>query len=384
MVEADAREPLWRVLLFDVTPAVAFLVMGLVDLYAPLTEPYGDAPLSSAVIPIVLASASLLIRRRWPLAALAIAVAVVVIPAMLFSVLLTLWGQFLVWVVAMYSVGRHEPWERAVWAPIISLAGFGVVIVRYPGLHIASDVLIDVVMLLGAWGIGRLIAGSASNRAKAMALELERARAEERAALSERTRIARELHDVVSHSITVIVMQAGGARLAAATDPGAANRALELIENVGRETLHELATMLKVLRNDDAGAAPQPVLANIPTLCARMLQLGMTVDVDVAEGLDHVPPGVQLAAYRIVQEGLTNILKHAGPVPTSVVVSRDQGALEVRVASASGRDDGALGGSELGLVGLRERVDSLGGQLQAGPSGDGYGIRAVLPTAVAT
>jgi len=383
MVEAEAREPLWRVLVFDAAPAVTMLVMGLVDLYAPLTDPYGDAPLHSAVFSIVVASLALLLRRRWPLLALAIAVSAVVIPTLLASVLLTLWGEFLVWVIAIYSVGRHEPWERAVWGPTIALAGFAVVVVRYPGLHIASDIIIDTGMLLAAWGVGRLVASSATNRARALALEVEKARAEERAALSERTRIARELHDVISHSITVIVMQAGGARMAAQTDPAAAGTALGLIETVGRETLHELGTMLTVLREDDPTGAPTPTLAHVATLCERMRALGMAVDVQVQPDMRDVPDEVQLTVYRIVQESLTNILKHAGPVPTSVSVTQREGDVKVEVTSASGRGDASVEGSGLGLVGLRERVDALGGTLIAEPHGAGFTIRASLPRGTA-
>ncbi len=382
MAKMHAREKPWRVLVFDIAPAAGFLSMGLLDLYTGLTIPYGDAPKSSALLSIIVACTALVFRRRWPLAVLIVIVAVVVLPALFTPVLLTLWGQFVTWIFAMYSVGRHETWERAVWAPLIALTGFGAVVAHYPGMHIVTDIIMDAVLLLGAWGIGRVLSTSVANRTHAHALELERARAEERAALSERTRIARELHDVISHSITVIVMQAGGARMASATDPRAATDALAQIETVGREALRELGTMLAVLRDDDGGPAPQPSLADIATLCERMGPLGMSVTVDVSENCEDVSAGVQLTAYRIVQESLTNILKHAGPVDTSVAVTRTNGELEVRVTSASGQHDRELTGSTLGLVGLRERVDAYGGELEAGPSAHGFGIRAVLPTAV--
>jgi signal transduction histidine kinase len=242
-------------------------------------------------------------------------------------------------------------------------------------------------VLLGLWSIGRLAASWSAYRDRTLLLEFERVQAEERAEARERTRIARELHDVIAHTITVIVMQAGGARLASAGDRETAVDALARIEVLGRDSLAELRTLLQVLRDEGAesSTAPQPTLADVPALCGRMRSLGLPVRVRTTGGTDALPPGVQLAAYRIVQEGLTNVLKHAGIVDTQVDLQVGPGTLLVDVANAAGGDSERVPGSGRGLIGLRERVTALGGTLTSEPQQDGgYRLSAMLPVAVGT
>lgn len=192
---------------------------------------------------------------------------------------LTYWGQFMPCLVAMYSAGRHLRWRRAIWAIPMVLVGFAIAAIEYSPLREPGDLLFDIVVLIGLWAVGRLAASWVISRDRALALEFERGQVEERAATSERTRIARELHDLISHTITVIVMQAGGGRLAAATDPGAAVETLSRIEVLGRESLAELRTLLAVLHPDepDGGeTAPQPTLADLSSCaigCARRASL---------------------------------------------------------------------------------------------------------------
>ena len=203
------------------------------------------------------------------------------------------------------------------------------------------------------------------------------------AASDERARIAREMHDVVAHSLSIVVAQADGGRFAAAKDPAAATRALETVAEVGRSALAEMRSLLGVLRDTDTDAdlSPQPSLDDIPALISSVRDGGLEVSF-VTTGTPHpLPIGAGLAAYRIVQEALTNVLKHAGPKVTAYVQFRWLAdALEISVS-----DDGrgaaarpAAGGT--GLAGMRERATLFGGTLSAGPKrGGGYVVRARLP-----
>jgi len=376
----------WRDVLYDVGPAVVLLVVGELDVVFGLSIPYGNAPWWTAVGPVAIACLALLLRRHRPLLALAIVLAVLALPALFWHTELTYWGEFVVILVAMYSTGRHLPWQHGIWAFPLFAAGYGTLLVFYPRMRDPGDVLFNAALVAALWGAGRLSMSWTAARDRALRLEVERVLAEERAEVRERARIARELHDVISHTITVIVMQAGGARLASASDPQVAVGALEGIESLGRDSLAELRTLLAVLRSDDRaeiGTAPQPTIADIPMLCERMGALGLPVTQCIDTGPDPVPPGLQLAAYRIAQEGLTNVLKHAGTVDTVVNVQITTTDLIVSVQNAAGSRLPRMPGAARGLAGLRERVGVLDGTLHAGPAaGGGFDLSARIPLAV--
>lgn len=216
-----------------------------------------------------------------------------------------------------------------------------------------------------------------------LTLDLEQEREEKaRAAVAEeRARIARELHDVVAHAISVIVLQARGGRRSLATDPADARAALDTIEEVGTQALAEMRRLLGMLRRDDAeiARAPQPSLRYLDTLAAQMREAGLPVDLAVEGEPIELPPGVDLSAYRIVQEALTNALKHAGPATARVVVRYGRDDLELEIAD-SGPGAAASNGEGHGLVGMRERVSLYGGRLEAGPrDGGGFAVSARLP-----
>jgi signal transduction histidine kinase len=212
------------------------------------------------------------------------------------------------------------------------------------------------------------------------ALELERVRAgrEHAAVLAERTRIALELHDVVAHDVSVMVVQAGAARRALHRDPDAAVGALGAVETTGREALTELRRLLGILRPDgqDAEHSPQPSLERLDALVARSRDAGLEVDLRVEGEPGPLAPGVDLTAFRLVQEGLTNALEHGGRGEARVTLRWSAERLEVEVAR---RIAGPGGGGEQGLVGMRERVALCGGELRAGPIGRGFVVRARLP-----
>jgi signal transduction histidine kinase len=208
-------------------------------------------------------------------------------------------------------------------------------------------------------------------------------------ALAERHRIARELHDVVAHGLSVMIVQADGALYAEAEHPEAPRQALAAIASTGRESLTEMRRLLGVLRDDPQaiGLAPQPDLASVPALIERFRESGLEIDYHAQDVDSTVPPAVGLAAYRVVQEALTNVLHHAGASHVDVRIGTDAGALAVTVVNEPGiKPAGAAvaGGptSGLGLLGMRERVSLLDGRMVAGPTAEGgFRVEVEIPAA---
>jgi signal transduction histidine kinase len=240
--------------------------------------------------------------------------------------------------------------------------------------------------LLGtlAWLFALLLAhrGRRAAAAEARAVELERDHEQraQAAAAAERRRIARELHDVIAHSVSVMTVQAGAARMQLPSHPDRAMPPLLAVEETGRQALAELRRLLGILRDDAAPAlAPQPGLTDLPTLAEAMHRAGVEVDVKVVGRPRPLPPSLDLTAYRIVQEALTNTLKHAEPARASIVVSYDPDALRLEITD-DGHTSRSAEGSGHGLLGMRERVNLFGGQMDAGPGGDGgYSVSVRLP-----
>ncbi len=203
------------------------------------------------------------------------------------------------------------------------------------------------------------------------------------AAAAERARIAREMHDVVAHTLSVVVAQADGGRFAASTDPEAAGNTLGTIAEVGRSALSEMRALLGLLRDSDEDAAlgPQPSLDDVPTLVAATRAGGLDVSFVTTGTPRPLPIGAGLAVYRIAQEALTNVLKHAGPKPRAFVQLTWEDSAVVLTVSDDGRGAAARDdGDGHGLAGMRERAAVFGGTLSAGPrAGGGYLVRATLP-----
>jgi len=203
----------------------------------------------------------------------------------------------------------------------------------------------------------------------------------------ERSRIARELHDVVAHRVSLMTVQAGAAKTVANTDPAAALLAMQAVEQAGREALDELRHLLDVLRPDSGNTAlgPQPGIADLPRLAAQLDEAGISVKMDVSGIPDGLPARVDLFVYRIVQESLTNVLKHAGDAPLpSVLVTGRAGEIAIEVTD-HGRGATILPGSGHGVIGMRERALLLGGTLDAGPvPNGGWRVKAILPTGGST
>jgi signal transduction histidine kinase len=234
---------------------------------------------------------------------------------------------------------------------------------------------IAVDSLSSRWGAEQALAAQTERT------ELERAR---RAVLEERTRIARELHDVVAHHMSLIAVQAETAPYRLSDLPESARAEFSALSGVAREALGEMRRLLGVLRYDQpAGLAPQPQLSDLPALVDSARRAGVSVELAAPPALGDVPSGVALCAYRIVQESLSNASQHAPGAAVSVSVGHEVGAVLLRVANGPGEAaDPAPGepGSGHGLTGMRERVALLGGSLSAGPSaGGGFVVSAVLP-----
>lgn len=291
--------------------------------------------------------------------------------------------------VAMFTVAAHRGFAWGLAA--LATAELGVVLAAVRYLYAPTSVLPMYSIFLGALWIAGLYVNIrrsylAGLEERAERLERERDAQAQAAAAEERERIAREMHDVVAHSMSVMVVQADGASYAIDHSPANAKRALDTISRTGREALTEMRRLIGVLRGGGPGErlAPQPGMDGLAELLGQMRAAGLPVELavdGVPRPLDH---GVSLATYRIVQEGLTNSFKHAGPEARARVRIRYRAdAVELRIdddgRGAAARADGASAGH--GLVGMRERAAMFGGEVDSGPrAGGGYRVAAVLPT----
>lgn len=250
-----------------------------------------------------------------------------------------------------------------------------------------SNFVFILLVFGGSWFAGFLI-GQRSRQAgelreRAERAERERERLTTEAVAEERARIARELHDVVAHSVSVMVVQAAGVRRLLRGDQEREREALLVVERIGREALTEMRRMLGVMRTEEQGATrtPQPSLEHLERLIERVSQAGLAVDLKVEGEPRPLPAGIDLSAYRIVQEGLTNALKHGTKAPAHVFVRYSELELELEVvddspAASTMSDDGQ------GLAGMRERVAVYGGAFEAGPRPEGgFRVHATLPLA---
>ena len=217
---------------------------------------------------------------------------------------------------------------------------------------------------------------------KAERLERERAERDQRAAAEEQARIARELHDVIAHNVSVMVLQAAGAREVFDADPRRARDALASIETTGREALAELRRLLGVARagEESASVAPQPGLSGLETLVEQVRAAGLAVELVFEGERESIPAGIELSAFRVVQEALTNTLRHAFASRAWVFVRRTDDELELEVLDDGAGPSRTSPGDGRGLVGMRERVGLFGGEFEAGPRRDGgFRIRARFP-----
>jgi len=293
---------------------------------------------------------------------------------------------------AAYSLGAHASLRRGVagllvTAPVVAhMTASGALALALAFSPSAGKVAVALqsLQLLAFWLVGVLVRGrrqAVSMAARSAALQ----RQAEQAAAAERARIARELHDIVAHHLSVVVLHAAGARAAGGADPVT----LAEIEQSGRQALTDTRRLFGVLRDpgEQAGRAPQPGIGELPALAGGLRAAGLEVSLSIDGDHAALPPAVNVSAYRIVQEALTNVLKHAGPARAEVTVGCADGAVTIEVnddgpgntAPPAVKREGEVGGGQ-GLAGMRERVALFGGDLRAGPRpGGGFTVSARLP-----
>jgi len=380
-------------------------------------------PLAVALLFIMAMSAPVAVRRRYPVGAFA---AVVIVGGLEVLWLPRPFGSDLAVIVLLYTVAAYRPRRISALALGVCLAGSVVAILVWAPGHIRDSVwsfagvaAVFAGPSLLAWLLGDSMQWRRGYyrglEERAARLERERDAQAQIAVAAERARIARELHDVVAHHVSVMVVQADGAAFAIETSPEKARQALTAISRTGRQALAEMRRLLGVLRSaDDAGGElePQPGVEQLGGLLEQARASGLPVTFAV-EGVPHpLPAGAALAAYRIVQESLTNARKHGGPSVTAAVTLRfcegqlvikvtddgrrvgavtaaDSGVRAVagRVSAGAGRGAGADPGAEdvggdgqgHGLIGMRERVEVYGGSVSAGPCPGGWRVTATLP-----
>lgn len=342
-----------------------------------------------AAMAAIVAAAALVVRRRYPLTSLWVVLGTTVFVASNDPRL-----TFYACVIAAYSAAAYSQYRvpamlgAALTAAAVNMEadkGIPAVPAQYVPL------LFLVPMVVAADGLRRWKLRVEKSRAQLLEKEREQVEAVRRATEDERARIARDLHDVVTHNVSVMVIQAGAARKVMDTAPDQAHEALLAVESGGRAAMAELRQVMGLLGRDsdhaepgDADLTPQPGLDRLQALVARVRDAGLPVELDITGPVRSLLPGVELAAYRVVQEALTNTMKHASGATATVSV--DYGAEKMRVeivdtggASKAVADTAGIGDGR-GLVGLRERLAVYGGSLQAGRRlTGGYRVEAVIP-----
>ncbi|MEM9891375.1 MAG: sensor histidine kinase [Actinomycetota bacterium] len=372
---------------------VTVLLLTITVAWAVSAQPIGSQrPTDALGIGLILATfAPLPWRRRKPVHVLWLSLAAILVYWVLDYPETSAEAAMLL---AVYSVGAHVDRPRSLWHFWGAYAT--VLLVMLAGIVSTGEDLPVVAIPVNAVILGTLwlLGDGLRNRRKYLeeleekaALNLERHQAEARRAVTEeRTRIARELHDIVAHAMSVMVVQAGAARRVL-DDPDRAAEALQAVEQTGRQSLSEMRTLLSVLRSDEAidgesggpDMAPTPDLDGIDRLVNQVEEAGLPVSVEVTGDARPLAPGLELSAYRVVQESLTNSLKHAGPATATVTLDYRPDHLRVAVTD-DGNGAAAEPGFGQGLIGMRERVEAFGGWIRTGPrTGGGFEVLATFP-----
>jgi signal transduction histidine kinase len=356
----------------------------------------GRVPSTAALVLLVVLTVPVLLRRRYPVAVFGVTLAASVVGTV--AVDQELAG--LAVLVALYTVAAQRPRRTALTCVVLLEAAAVVAALTPSRLDWWFALLTLSGLVAAALGLGLFTATRraylAELRDRATRLERERDQQGELAAAAERSRIAREIHDIVAHHLTVIVALSDGAVAASAASPARAAEVMRTVSATGREALTDTRRLLGVLRDDSEGAGaggggggddsghrphrPAPDLHELDALVQRVREAGLPVVHEVQGAAGPLAPGLQLTAYRLVQEALTNSLKHAGAGASATVRLRhspDELAVEVSDDGAGRR--GASFGSGRGLVGMRERVAAFGGEVEAGPRpGGGWVVTARL------
>ena len=369
----------------DVGVAALVVVLGLAEVWLPLESAMGEGSRAVSTLGILAFAALLSQRRARPWVALA---ALLVWPVLGFAqggrLQLLFFGQLVPVLVLVYSLARHGRGRLRWVAPLCGIVFVTTGDLFLPLLQEPSELIFHWAAVLLAFLTGHALRVSQERAAReAVRAHEANASARERAVVAvaeERARIARELHDIVAHSVGMIVVQAGAAEQVVEEDPEFARRALGTIRTTGSSALAEMRRLVAMLRTPEAGVdfAPQPGIAALPDLVASAGESGLEVSLTTRGGGRRLPRGVELTAYRVVQEALTNVRLHSAATRADVLVDVGGDALTVQVTDGGPAlpDDSPPGH---GLVGMRERVALYGGTVTAEPSETGFTVRAVLP-----
>ena len=385
-VRAGSRRIDWR----RVDQLAAFVLLLEIELQVWLGPP-GGGRLLPALGGVVFCLA-VSVRRRWPLAGMLVILVALTVKTALGSGpgrLQDTVGLLPALLLLSYGMGAFAPPRRSLWVLGLTVVVSSANMLATPGTPAAAVPFSAIAVAALPYTLGRMMraraAGERADRERAERIDADRDRNARTAAGKERSRIARELHDVIAHSVSVMVIQAGGARLVMDSDPDRAEAALRTVERAGRDALAEMRRLLGVLdgERDPRALAPQPGLADIQDLLTRARASGLEAELHVDGEPATVPPALDLCAYRIVQEALTNAIKHAAPARARVWIRWRHDTLEVEI-SDDGRGPGSISGASggHGIAGMRERVALHDGSVQAGAgAGGGFTVRACLPLA---
>lgn len=391
------RARVWRGVA-DAALAAAVAAAGLLELMTSGIE-HGAEELPLVVLGIGVTSVLLSQRRLRPALLPGVFVVWLVLGIATWGALpVMFWGTLVPFWLALYSVARHGA-GRLSWitvgAAAVTLAAGGLTL---PVLHSWQEALYDwgtcALAFLTGWGLRRGEQRAVAAALQASALETEARTRTLGAVADERVRIARELHDVLGHSMSAMLVQAAAAEEVVDEDPEFVRRAIVSIRTIGSDSLDEVRRTIELLKEqgEEPGLAPQPGLSGLAELAATASASGLAVDLEVEAGPDlRGQAGLELAVYRIVQESLTNALRHSRASRATVRVRCRRGVVEVLVRDHAGHAPRPLHAADVagvgtraghGLIGMRERAHLYGGSFDAGPEPGGFAVRAVLPTEV--
>ncbi len=369
----------------DVDRLVAAVLLVAIELQI-WSGPAAPARLPAAIAGALVAAA-VAVRRRWALEGLLVAVgASVVQDAFSGATRVAAIATVPAAILGFYGAGAFLPERRARLALALGAAGLAVDVAITT--RAADDLFFDVVVVaLLPWAVGQMATARGRrerlHREQAERLDSERELRAVRAAIGERARIARELHDVIAHSVSVMVIQAGGARIVMDEDPARAEQSLLQVERSGRDALAELRRLLGMLDGglEHTTLAPQPRLADVERLIEQARDAGLGATLEIEGDAVAVSPALDLCAYRIVQEAITNAIRHAGPARSTVRIRWLHDALELEIADdGTGPRSGAGPGRGHGIAGMRERAALHGGLVRAGAgAAGGFVVHARLP-----
>lgn len=374
-------------LAFDLALAAVLCALGLAELWVPFESVQGEGSRAWTSGSVVLLSVALAARRLAPLPVALVVLLGFPLLHLLTPMLVVFWGGFLPMCVALFSVARHGSGRQPLLGAAAGATCLLYVDVMVDELQTASEVVfhwtVFTLVWVSGWTLARMERRAVMSTQRAIDAEVTAAAQVMAAVIEERTRIARELHDIVAHSVSMMVVQAGAAGRVVEDDPALVRRSLESIRATGSEALAEMRRLVAVMREDgDAGdLAPQPGVAAIPALVDEARGAGLEVTLNTSGRVLPLAPGLDLTVYRIVQEALTNVRRHAEAGSAQVLMAYADDALTVEVSddgSGEPRSPGSRTGH--GLLGMRERVALYGGTLHVGRlSGHGFVVRAQLP-----